>query len=68
MEVIISKIGLFEFEMEKEPTMYDVDRDFDLEKFDEPLLFGFVTKAYIMDRIKSLNIPELDEGYVDERG
>ena len=63
---VISKIGIFEFEMEKEPTMYDVDRDFDLEKFDEPLLFGFVTKAYIMDKVKSLNIPELDEGYVDE--
>ena len=23
---VISKIGLFEFEMEKEPTMYDVDK------------------------------------------
>jgi ribA/ribD-fused uncharacterized protein len=63
---VISKIGLFEFEMENEVTMYDVDRDFNLEKFDEPLLFGFVTKAYIMDKIKSLNIPELDEGYVEE--
>jgi len=63
---VISKIGLFEFEMEKEPTMYDVDRDFDLEKFDEPLLFGFVTKAYIMDKVKGINIPEIDDGYVEE--
>ena len=63
---VISKIGLFEFENDKEPLIYDVDRDFDLEKFDEPLLFGFVTKAYIMDKVKSLNIPELDDGYIEE--
>ena len=46
--------------------MYDAERDFDMEKFDEPLLFGFVTKSYILDQVKNVNIPEMDDDYVEE--
>ena len=66
-EEVIAKIGVFEFEKDQEVIIYDAERDFNLEKFDMPLLFGFVTKEYIINQVKSLNIPELDdESYVEE--
>jgi ribA/ribD-fused uncharacterized protein len=66
---VIGKIGIFEFEKNSEPIMYDAERDFDIEKFDAPLLFGYVTKEYILDKVKDLSIPEIDEdmSYVDEQ-
>ena len=66
---VIGKIGVFEFEKSNEPIMYDAERDFDLEKFDEPLLFGYVTKEYVLDKVKDLSIPEIDDdvSYVDEK-
>merc|ERR1712166_859932 len=58
-ENVISKIGVFEFNKEKEPTIYDAEMDYDLDKFDEPLLFSFVTKDYIIENTASLDIPEI---------
>ena len=64
---VISKIGVFEFEKDFEATIYDAERDFDLAKFEEPLLFDFVTKEFIKSKTSGINIPEMeDEGYVDE--
>ena len=63
---VISKIGIFEFNKEKEPTIYDAEMDFDLDKFEEPLLFSFVTKEFIMEKTAKLEIPELSDEDEDE--
>lgn len=65
---VISKIGVFEFLKEEEATMYDADHDFNLEKFDEPLLFDFVNKEFISKHVSKLNLStfEKDEADVDE--
>lgn len=64
---VISKIGIFEFNKDKEPTIYDADMDYDLDKFDEPLLFSFVTKEFIIEKTAKLEIPEIsNEGIVTD--
>jgi len=56
---VISKIGVFEFNKDNEPTIYDADMDYDLDKFNEPLLFSFVTKEFIIEKTAKLEIPEI---------
>tara|TARA_Y100001970_G_scaffold293088_1_gene437665 strand:- start:3899 stop:5947 length:2049 start_codon:yes stop_codon:yes gene_type:complete len=58
---VISKIGVFEFNKDKEPIIYDAEMDYDLDKFDEPLLFSFATKQFIIEKTASLEIPEISK-------
>lgn len=65
---VISKVGVFEMNVDNEPTIYDAERDYDLEQFNEPLLFSFITKEFIIEKTASVDIAEIekDVSVVDE--
>lgn len=54
---VLSRIGVFEFEKEEEPILYDAEGDIDINKLEDPLLFSFISKEYIANKMKDVKMP-----------
>ena len=54
---VLSRVGVFEFDKDEESILYDAEGDIDINKLEDPLLFSFINKEYLITKMKDVEIP-----------
>ena len=63
---VLSRVGVFEFDKDEESILYDAEGDIDINKLEDPLLFSFINKQYLISKMKDVEIPS-DTNYGEEK-